>query len=80
MMQILALEATNKDLEAKLVHEHQQHEAAAARNQELSAQIQAVTEECDNKCRCAINEADQKISVLQVGSLQPKILKPVCTT
>ncbi|KAL3161963.1 negative regulation of centriole-centriole cohesion [Trebouxia sp. C0009 RCD-2024] len=69
-IKILALEATNKDLEAKLVHEHQQHEAAAARNQELSAQIQAVTEECDNKCRCAINEADQKISVLQAAHAQ----------
>ena len=66
-MQMLALEAANKDLEAKLLHEHQQDEAAAAHCEELLAQYQAVTQDCDIKCACAVNEADLKISALHVG-------------
>lgn len=65
--QVLALEDGKKDLEAKMLQEHQELEAAVAKNDELSDQIQAVTKSLEEKCRVAVSEADQKMTLLQVG-------------
>lgn len=65
--QVLALEDGKKELEAKMLQEHQELEAAAAKNNELSDQIQAVTKSLEEKCRVAVSEADQKMTLLQVG-------------
>ena len=63
---MLALEAVQKVLEAQVLHERQQHEAAAAHGEELSTQIQTITHDFETKC-VALNEAEEKISALQVG-------------
>ena len=65
--QVLALEDVQKTLEAKVLQEHQELEAATAQNKELSDQIQAVTKALEEKCKVAVTEADHKMSLLQVG-------------
>ena len=65
--QVHALEEVKKELEAKAHQEQQKLEAAAAQNKELCDQIQAVTRSLEEKCRMAVSEADQKMSVLQVA-------------
>ena len=65
--QVLALEDGKKGLEAKVLKEHQELEAAIAKNTELSDQIQAVTKAMEEKCRVAVSETEQKMTLLQVG-------------
>ena len=65
--QVLDLEDDKKELEAKMLQEQQEHEAAVAKNNELCNQIQAVTKSLEEKCRIAVSEAEQKMTILQVG-------------
>lgn len=65
--QALALEDGKKQLEAKVLKEQQELEAAVAKNTELSDQIQAVTKALEEKCKFAVSEAEQKMTLLQVG-------------
>ena len=65
--QVLALEDGKKGVEAKMLQEHQELEAAVAKNHKLSDQIQAVTKSLEEKCRVAVSQADQKMTLLQVG-------------
>lgn len=75
--QVLALEDGKRELEAKMLQEHQQRVAAVAKNNELYDQIQAVTKSLEEKCRVAVCEADQKMTLLQVG-LQLDCTSAVC--
>lgn len=65
--QVLALEDGKRDLEAKVLQEHQELEAAVTKNKELSDQIQAITKSLEEKCRVAVSEADQNMTLVQVG-------------
>ena len=75
--QVLALEDGKRDLEAKVLQEHQELETALAKNKELSDQVQAIAKSLEEKCRVAVSEADQKMTLLQVG-LQLNCRCPFC--
>lgn len=76
--QVLALEDGKMELEAKVLKEHQELEAAVAKNTELSNQIQAVTKALEEKCKVAVNEAEQKMTLLQVSHVWHKWMFFVC--
>ena len=64
-------------LEVKLALAHQKLEAATAQNQELSSQIQVVTQSLEEKHSIAVFQVNQKVSGLVVG-LQPNLVYHGC--
>ena len=76
--QVLALEDGKRDLEAKVLQEHQELETALAKNKELSDQVQAIAKSLEEKCRVAVSEADQKMTLLQVSHVWHKWMFFVC--
>ena len=83
LWRILTLQFTK--LPASLLQSHEELEAAAADNKELSDRLHAVNKASEERCRLAICEADQRVAALQV-CLQPvltgldKFITAACAT
>ena len=64
--QLTAMEDEKTTLEAKVLREHEQFEAATTQNTKLLEQIQAVTKSMEEKCQVAVSQAEHQMSQLQV--------------
>jgi hypothetical protein len=78
--QVLVLEEEKKALDARVVQEHEQLEAATALHKVLSDKIQQVTTSLEQKCKDEVTKAEQKIAELQVKAGALSLSSVLCAT